>query len=150
VPLFTLIRIGEYFIYPPLTWLIRLPKYDDAQWVNVSRQKFNGLVGWDLIWCLYCDWMTGIWSLGSEMLRNVESFWCPIRFSSTNKCDNCSIDFPDVNTHWAKADGTMADVTAILDKQYPGPNGDNQWYSHPARLTINGKPHEAPSSTPKS
>jgi hypothetical protein len=150
VPLFTLIRIGEYFIYPPLTWLIRLPKYDDAQWVNVSRQKFNGLVGWDLIWCLYCDWMTGIWSLGSEMLRNVESFWCPIRFSSTNKCDNCSIDFPDVNTHWAKADGTMADVTAILDKQYPGPNGDNQWYSHPARLTINGKPHEALSSTPKS
>jgi hypothetical protein len=76
------------------------------------------------------------------MLRNVESFWCPIRFSSTAKCDNCSIDFPDVKNEWAKADGTMADVTAVLDKHYPGPNNDNQWYGHPARLTINGKPHD--------
>ena len=37
------------------------------------------VIGHALIWCLYCDWMTGVWSLGTEMLRNVESFWYPIR-----------------------------------------------------------------------
>ena len=47
--------------------------------------KVEGLVGHDRIWCLYCDWMTGVWSLGTEMLRNVESFWCPLRFSSDAK-----------------------------------------------------------------
>ncbi|MEM8757186.1 MAG: hypothetical protein AAGF47_05315 [Planctomycetota bacterium] len=144
VPLFALVRIAEYIVYPPLTWLIRLPKHNDADWVNVSRHKFRGLVGHDLIWCLYCDWMTGVWSLGTEMLRNVESFWCPIRFDSSKKCENCKVDFPDVDNGWAPSDGTMADVDAALSKFYPGPKGDNQWFGHPARreaeLTINGKP----------
>ena len=35
--------------------------YKQAEWVNVSRTKFDGLVGHDLIWCLYCDWR---WSDG--------------------------------------------------------------------------------------
>ncbi len=74
-PLFWFVRIAELAVYPLLTKIVRLPAYNHAEWVNVSRQKFEGLVGHDLIWCLYCDWMTGIWSLGSEMLRNVESFW---------------------------------------------------------------------------
>ncbi len=85
VPVFALIRFAEYFVYPPLVWLIKFPRYDHAKWVNVSRVKFDGLIGYDLIWCLYCDWMTGVWSLGGEMLRNVESFWCPIRFASPGK-----------------------------------------------------------------
>lgn len=139
VPLFALVRIAEYVVYPPLTWLIRLPKHNNGDWVNVSRHKFEGLVGHDLIWCLYCDWMTGVWSLGTEMLRNVESFWCPIRFSSTKKCENCKLDFPDVDNGWAPADGTMADVVEALDKHYPGPGGDNQWFGHPARLTVRGE-----------
>jgi hypothetical protein len=149
VPVFSLIRIAEYLVYPPLVWLIQLPRYKAGEWVNVSRQKFDGLVGWDLIWCLYCDWMTGIWSLGSEMLRNVESFWCPIRFSSTAKCENCSIDFPDVKNGWVPADGTMTDVAKTVEKHYPGPGGVNAWFGHPARLTINGKPPEAQSPSAK-
>ncbi len=141
-PIFTFVRLGELIVYPPLTWLVRLPKYRTADWVMVSRQKFTGLIGHDLIWCLYCDWMTGVWSLASEMLRNVESFWCPIRFSSTAKCDNCTIDFPDVNAGWVAHShhgGTMAEVAATIEKKYPGPDGDNSWFGHPVRLTIKGK-----------
>ncbi len=137
VPLFALVRVAEILVYPPLTWLVRLPKYRTADWVNVSRHKFDGLVGHDLIWCLYCDWMTGVWSLGTEMLRNVESFWCPIRFDSSKKCDNCKIDFPDIDNGWAPADGDMNQVVAILADKYK-PRADHPWFSHPARLTING------------
>jgi len=143
VPVFTLTRLAQWFVYPPLTWLVRLPKYRSAEWVNVSRQKFDGLVGHDLIWCLYCDWMTGVWSLGTEMLRNVESFWCPIRFASPEKCANCRVDFPDIEGGWAPADGTMADVVGVLTDRYPGPKG-NAWFGHPARLTVEGRaPSEA-------
>src|SRR5262249_30687754 len=121
-----------------LTWTVRLPKYRQGDWVNVSRQKFRGLVGHDLIWCLYCDWMTGVWSLGSEMLRNVESFWCPIRFASGKKCANCAVDFPDVFNGWVPADGTMADVASVLEAKYPA-QGPQPWFGHPARLTVEGK-----------
>jgi hypothetical protein len=149
VPLFWLVRMAQWLVYPPLTWWVRLPKYDHAEWVNVSRQKFDGLVGWDLIWCLYCDWMTGVWSLGSEMLRNVESFWCPIRFRSDKKCDNCKIDFPDVDGSWAPADGTMQQVVEVLADNYPGPEDDrgkpvNAWHGHRVRLTVNGEDFGTP------
>jgi hypothetical protein len=142
VPLFWAVRVAQYFIYPPLIWLVKLPRYRQGEWINVSRQKFQGLVGHDLIWCLYCDWMTGVWSLGTEMLRNVESFWCPIRFGSPEKCANCAIDFPDIHAGWAPSDGTMADVTRVLDEHYdPARNAarDNAWFGHPVRLTIKGE-----------
>jgi hypothetical protein len=139
VPLFWLVRVAQYVVYPPITWLVRLPRYNEAEWVNVSRQKFRGLVGHDLIWCLYCDWMTGIWSLGSEMLRNVESFWCPIRFASDKKCANCAIDFPDVVKGWAPAEGTMADVAATLEEHYKRGDAANPWFGHPTRLIVEGK-----------
>jgi hypothetical protein len=144
VPVFTLIRLAEFVVYPPLIWLVRLPRYKHRDWVNVSRQKFTGLVGYDLIWCLYCDWMTGVWSLGSEMLRNVESFWCPIRFSSPEKCANCKIDFPDVATDWVPPtpQGDMGQVADLLASRYPvggGPGGVNSWFGHPVRLTVRGK-----------
>lgn len=140
-PLFVLVRIAEVIVYPPLTWLVRLPRYNHGDWVNVSRQKFGGLVGYDLAWCLYCDWMTGVWSLGAEMLRNVESFWCPIRFYDGKKCENCKVDFPDVAHGWVDpaAGATLEDVTATLREKYPGPNGVNSWFGHPDRVTVEGK-----------
>ncbi|MEM7756407.1 MAG: hypothetical protein AAF297_12340 [Planctomycetota bacterium] len=144
VPIFAAARIGQYLVYPPLTWLVRLPKYNTAEWINVSRHKFDGLVGHDLIWCLYCDWMTGVWSLGTEMLRNVESFWCPIRFRSDKKCENCTLDFPDLDNGWAPADGTLADVVKVHAEKYPGPDGINGWFGHPTRLTVEG---ESPAQT---
>ncbi len=144
VPVFWLVRVGEYIGYPPLTWLVKFPKYNQAEWVNVSRHKFDGLVGHDLIWCLYCDWMTGVWSLGSEMLRNVESFWCPIRFHPTNKCDNCKHDFPDVEDRWAPADSGMAEVIKRLEAHYPGPDGNNSWWGHPARLSVSAPKKDKP------
>jgi hypothetical protein len=137
VPDFWIIRVAEWVVYPPLTWIVKLPPYKSAEWVNVSRQKFDGLVGHDLIWCLYCDWMTGIWSLGSEMLRNVESFWCPIRFYSDKKCANCAIDFPDINNGWTPADGNMADVVKLIEDKQAG--GDHSWFGHPTRLTVHGR-----------
>jgi hypothetical protein len=117
--------------------LTRFPRYNSAEWIAVSRQKFTGLVGHDLIWCLYCDWMTGVWSLGSEMLRNVESFWCPIRFLDAKKCANCTTDFPDLDGAWTPADGSMADVTDLVAKKYG--DGFHGWFGHPVRLTVEGK-----------
>jgi hypothetical protein len=135
-PMFWIVRMAEVFIYPPIAMLTGFPRYKGADWVTVSRHKFSGLVGHDLIWCLYCDWMTGIWSLGTEMLRNVESFWCPIRFADGKKCDNCSTDFPDVANGWVDANGNMADVTRVLQEKHGGEN--HGWFGHPVRLTIKG------------
>jgi hypothetical protein len=139
-PLFVCVRVAEYIVYPPLTWLVRLPKYRHAEWVNVSRTKFDGLVGYDLIWCLYCDWMTGVWSLGGEMLRNVESFWCPIRFSNTAKCDNCKTDFPDIDGGWVDEGADIAAVRSLLESKYVDNAGrPNAWFGHPVRLTVESK-----------
>lgn len=140
VPVFWLVRLAEFIVYPPLTVLVKFPRYKSGEWINVSRQKFNGLVGHDLIWCLYCDWMTGVWSLGSEMLRNVESFWCPIRFLDGNKCANCSTDFPDVYKGWATQEQGMAGVVATLEKHYQPSHKTHGWFGHPARLTVEGRP----------
>ena len=146
-PVFWVVRLSEVALYPFLVRLVNFPKYDQGEWVNVSRQKFCGLVGHDLIWCLYCDWMTGVWSLGTEMLRNVESFWCPIRFDSEKKCANCATDFPDVFNGWVPADGTMADVAALVERMQTRV-GVNAWFGHASRvpLTVKGKepaPREA-------
>lgn len=143
VPVFWVVRVAEWIVYPPLIVLVKFPRYRMGDWVNVSRQKFDGLVGHDLIWCLYCDWMTGVWSLGSEMLRNVESFWCPIRFRSDKKCENCKIDFPDLENGWAPGDGNMGDVVAALEKHYHAESTTNAWFGHPARLTVEGKDVES-------
>lgn len=134
IPLFWLVRLTEVTIYPLLTWSIGLPKYQARNWVNVSRHKFQGLIGYDLIWCLYCDWMTGVWSLGSEMLRNVESFWCPIRFDEGKKCDNCQHDFPDVNNGWVKSDGKIEDVVELLNCKYSKVDRhERSWFGHKSR-----------------
>jgi len=138
LPVFWLVRIAEIFFYPPMCWLVGLPRYRHGEWVNVSRHKFDGLVGHDLIWCLYCDWMTGVYSLAGEMLRNVESFWCPIRFYDGKKCENCRIDFPDIEGGWAPADGGMADVESVMQQHY-GPEQPTAWFGHPARLTVDGR-----------
>ena len=131
LPGFLLIRFSELTTYPILVRTIKLPPYKHSEWVSVSRQKFNGLVGHDLVWCLYCDWMTGIYSLGGEMLRNLESFWCPIRFYPDKKCDNCTLDFPDI-PHWVPASATMQDVADKLVEKYEGRKW-NSWWSHPER-----------------
>jgi hypothetical protein len=137
LPGFWFIRLLEMCVYWPLVVLLDFPKYKQSEWINVSRQKFSGLVGHDLIWCLYCDWMTGVYALGGEMLRNVESFWCPIRYYDGKKCENCKTDFPDIAGGWVKADGTMADVEKVMEEQYGG--GRREWFGHPARLTVKGK-----------
>jgi hypothetical protein len=149
-PIFVGIRLGELLCYPPLKWILRMPTYDHGEWVNVTRQKFNGLVGHDRIWCLYCDWMTGVYSLGAEMLRNVESFWCPIKFASGKKCDNCKLDFPDINGGWVPAEGTMGDVVAKMEEMYGEearaklPAGAKApWFGHTVRVTVEGKGMES-------
>ena len=139
LPGFLMVRLSEYLVYPQLVWLLRFPKYKQAEWVNCNRQKFDGLVGHDLIWCLYCDWMTGIYALGAEYLRNLESFWCPIRFYDGKKCENCAREFPDLNGGWVPADGTMAQVAHTLETMYDIP-GDRAWFGHPVRMTVRGKP----------
>jgi hypothetical protein len=138
LPGFLFIRFLEVACYPMLVVLLNFPKYKQAEWVNVSRQKFDGLVGHDLIWCLYCDWMTGVYSLGAEMLRNVESFWCPIRFYDGKKCENCKLDFPDVAGGWVPATATMRDVEQTMETHYG--TGQRAWFGHPTRITVKGSP----------
>ncbi|PSN12928.1 hypothetical protein C7293_18150 [filamentous cyanobacterium CCT1] len=130
LPLFFGIRAAEVLLYPLLVKLLGFRNYDHSEWINISRQKFEGLVGHDLIWCLYCDWMTGVYSLGAEMLRNVESFWCPIRFYNGKKCENCQLDFPDINGGWVAADSTMIEVVETLDQQMPQ-GRPWSWFGHP-------------------
>jgi hypothetical protein len=140
LPGFLLVRLLQIVAYPWLVWLLGFPRYRHAEWINCSRQKFDGLVGHDLVWCLYCDWMTGVYALGGEMLRNVESFWCPIRFYDGKKCENCRTDFPDIEHGWVPASGTMQDVGAKLEEMYG--DGRREWFGHPARLTVKGEPVE--------
>src|SRR5436309_10649183 len=84
-------------------------------------------------------------SLGAEMLRNVESFWCPIRFASGKKCDNCKLDFPDIEAGWVGPEGTMGDVVATLERMYAAPATANlptdqrhPWFGHTVRTTAGG------------
>jgi hypothetical protein len=141
-PIFWGVRAGQVLVYPLLVWTVGLPRYKQSEWVNVSRQKFKGLVGHDLIWCLYCDWMTGVYSLGGEMLRNVESFWCPIKFYNGKKCENCTIDFPDVEGGWVPAEASIVEAAAKIDEMYG--DGRREWFGHPARkrtvtITVEGE-----------
>jgi hypothetical protein len=142
LPGFWFIRIVEMGLYWILVVLLDFPRYDQAEWVNVSRQKFDGLVGHDLVWCLYCDWMTGVYSLGAEMLRNVESFWCPIRFYDGKKCENCRTDFPDLEHGWVRADGNMQEVEDMMRQQYESAR-PRSWFGHPSRLTVKGQTIES-------
>ncbi|MGQ0627485.1 MAG: hypothetical protein ACT4PL_05215, partial [Phycisphaerales bacterium] len=151
LPIFWFIRAGEVFVYPLLVVILNFPKYKQGDWVNCSRQKFSGLVGHDLIWCLYCDWMTGVYSLGGEMLRNVESFWCPIRFYDGKKCENCKVDFPDIDGGWVGADKSMKEVEAKVVEMYG--TGRREWFGHPARsatvpLTVGGQAAGSVTSEP--
>ena len=137
LPAFWGLRLGEVIVYPPLRWLLNFPKYNVGDWINVSRHKYEGLVGHDLIWCLYCDWMTGVFSYAGEILRNVESFWCPLRFYDGKKCENCQVDFPDA-TEWATPEsGSIAPAVALFEEKYG--DGRREWFGHPARLTVEGK-----------
>lgn len=154
LPAFWAIRVIQITMWWTLVKLLDFPSYNQGEWVNVSRQKFEGLVGHDLIWCLYCDWMTGVYSLGAEMLRNVESFWCPIRFASGKKCDNCKLDFPDLAGGWVRADGTMAEVVGVMEKMYGREatadlprDQRHAWFGHPVRLTVKGGEVSAPRTT---
>jgi hypothetical protein len=128
---FAIVRMVEILTYTPVAWLAKLPTYKSSEWINLSRHKYDGLIGYDLVWCWYCDWMTGVWALGSEMLRNIESFWCPIQFRSPVKNNNTSTDFPDVKL-WASSDGTMEDAVRAFEKHYDG-NRPNSWWGHPDR-----------------
>ena len=132
LPMFLMIRLSEIIVYPLLVKILGFPQYKYGDWVNVSRQKFDGLVGHDLIWCWYCDWMTGVYSLGAEMLRNVESFWCPIRFYDGKKCENCKLDFPDLENGWVDADKKMDDVVELMEDKYSD-NLPHSWFGHPER-----------------
>lgn len=133
---FVAIRVAELILYPLIAALGRLPTYRQSEWVNLSRHKYDGLIGYDLLWCWYCDWMTGLWCLGSEMLRNIESFWCPIQFQSPIKNRHASIDFPDVK-EWAPADGTMEDAVRLIEKHYRS-DTPNRWWGHPDRSSKKG------------
>jgi hypothetical protein len=144
LPIFWSIRLLQMTLWWTLPVLLDFPTYKQSDWINVSRQKFDGLVGHDLVWCLYCDWMTGVYSMGAEMLRNVESFWCPIRFYEGKKCANCAVDFPDIEKGWVPAGATMSDVVAKMEEMYG--DGRREWFGHPARLTVKGKPIDEPAA----
>jgi hypothetical protein len=129
VPGFLLIRFFQAFFYPPLVALLHFKPFRQSDYISVSRHKIENLVGADLVWCLYCDWMTGQWSLGTEMLNQVESFWCPLAFADRSKCEKCA-QFFDM-TRWAPSHTTPAQMEQVI-------------------LTIQGAtPKPQPASTPE-
>lgn len=132
IPVFTVLRVGQLTVYPLLQWSVDFPAYRHGDWVQLSRHKFEGLVGLDLLWCLYCEWAAGVYALGGEMVRNNESFWCPIRFRSDKHCENCQLDFPDLKK-WIPADGKIEDVQELLERQYPPRKSPRAWYGHLSR-----------------
>lgn len=147
VPVFWVIRMTEWIVYPPLVWFVDFPSYDSRKWVNVTRHKFDGLIGHDRIWCLYCDWMTGVWCLGTEMLRNIETYWCPIQFGDPSKCKNCKPDFPDVAGRWVPFDSDVSKAAEAWEEHY-GTAGEvrpRAWWGHASRvkLTVKGKPADS-------
>jgi hypothetical protein len=123
----------------------RLSSYKQSEWVQVSRQKFEGLVGHDLVWCLYCDWMTGVYSLGAEILRNVESFWCPIRFYDGKKVRQLRGRFPRREQRLGSARRDDDRRLAKMEEMYG--DGRREWFGHPTRLTVKGQPIEQYSNT---
>src|SRR5256885_9501250 len=42
----------------------------------------------------------------------------PSAFANGKKCDNCKLDFPDIEGGWVAPEGTMGDVEATLEKMY--------------------------------
>ncbi|MDX1679670.1 MAG: hypothetical protein R3242_02965 [Akkermansiaceae bacterium] len=131
VPLFWAVRLGSFTVYPLVALFAKLPQYKHKEWVTISRQKFEGLIGYDMVWCLYCDWMTGLWSLVTEQLRNVESFWCPIRFHADKKCENCVSSFPDLE-EWTDHRASTNEVVDLLKEKYEG-RESNSWWGHKER-----------------
>lgn len=131
IPVFVMVRVAELVLYPAVAAIGRLPTYRQAEWVNLSRHNHTGLAGYDLLWCWYCDWMTGLWALGTEMLRNIESFWCPIQFGSPEKNTNVALDFPDVKL-WAPASSTAEEAADLIEKYYSG-REKLSWWGHPDR-----------------
>jgi hypothetical protein len=117
LPIMWMIRLGQVTVYPLQIWGLGFPRYRHADWVSLNRQKFDGLVGHDLIWCLYCEWVLSIYSLGSEMIRNNESWWCPIQFHDLKKCQRCVPDFPDI-AKWVPPGGSMQEVKDDLLRRY--------------------------------
>lgn len=132
VPVFLVLRLGQIFVYPLLSLSVDFPKYKHGDWIQLSRHKFEGLVGLDLLWCLYCEWAAGVYALGGEMVRNNESFWCPIRFYENKHCENCKLDFPDLG-EWVPQSGKIEDVESLLENKYPPGKSPRAWYQHPSR-----------------
>lgn len=128
---FVAIRATQLFLYPLIAWLGRLPHYRQGEWVNLSRHRFSGLTGYDLLWCWYCDWMTGLWCLGTEMLRNIESFWCPVQFPRRDKNVLAEREFPDA-AKWAQPDASVEDAVHLIEKYY-SQDEPNRWWGHPDR-----------------
>lgn len=112
IPGFMIVRFFEYAGYYPLVVLLGFKRYRHGDYIAVSRHKIENLVGADLIWCLYCDWMTGQWSLGTEMLNQVETFWCPLAFADKEKCAKCA-QFFDMN-QWAPSNTDAAGMEKVI------------------------------------
>jgi hypothetical protein len=114
VPFFLVNRMGHFTGYIPLMVVLDFPRFNHADYISVSRQKIENLIGADLVWCLYCDWMTGGWSLTTAMLNEVESFWCPLTFVDREKCEKCSHFFRmDL---WAPSNATPEQMREALNK----------------------------------
>jgi hypothetical protein len=112
VPGFLIVRFFQVFGYFPLVVLLKFKPFRQADYISVSRHKIENLVGADLVWCLYCDWMTGQWSLGTEMLDQVESFWCPLAFADQTKCEKCAQFFG--MEQWAPSEVGPAEMEHVI------------------------------------
>jgi hypothetical protein len=130
IPFFLANRFG-FMGYVIFEKLLGFTHFNTADYITVSRQKIKNLIGADLVWCLYCDWMTGGWTLTTEILNEVESFWCPLQFADHGKCEKCAQFFR--TGHWAQPGCTSQEMSHVA-----GLNGGGKFR----------KPEPVPAGTP--
>jgi hypothetical protein len=107
--------------------------------VNVSRHKFSGLVGHDLIWCLYCDWMTGVWVAGDGNAPERRIVLVPHPLRQLQEMRSLLDRLPRCPARLGAGDANMADVTRVLEQQYPPTQLPRAWFGSPVRITVRGR-----------
>ena len=123
LPGFLFIRLVEVVCYPMLVWLLDFPRYSQADWVNVSRQKFDGprRPRPDLVPLLRLDDRRLLARRRDAPQRRVVLVPDPLR--DGKKCDNCKLDFPDLAHGWVPATADhvrrRADAGDILRRRQP-------------------------------
>jgi len=141
-PMFSLVRLAEIFVYPQLQWLVGFPRYSREWLMSPAISSRAGRSRSRLVFVLRLDDRRLV--AGNRNAAECRIVLVSHSFDNTKKCENCAIDFPDLDHGWVAADGNMAQVVETIEKEHAG--GHHEWFGHPVRLTMKGKEIEPTAS----